>query len=58
MRNEGLIPGLAQWLKDLVLLWLQCRLAAVVLIRPLVWELPYAVSAVLERLKKKKKIVS
>ena len=23
----GLIPGLAQWIKDLVLLWLWCRLA-------------------------------
>ena len=23
--DEGLIPGLAQWVKDLVLLWLWCR---------------------------------
>ena len=28
----GLIPGLAQWVKDLVLLWLWCRPAATVLI--------------------------
>ena len=27
---------------DLALLWLWCRLAAAVLIRPLAWELPYA----------------
>ena len=27
--DAGLIPGLAQWVKDLALLWLWCRLAAV-----------------------------
>ena len=36
--DSGLIPGLAQWVKDPVLLWLWCRPAAVTLIRPLAWE--------------------
>ena len=45
--DEGLIPGLAQWVKDPVLLWLWCRLAAVAPIRPLAWEPPYAVGAAL-----------
>lgn len=51
--EAGSIPGLAQWVKDLVamtcgvgrrhsldpkLLWLWHRLAATALIRPLVWE--------------------
>ena len=31
----GSTPGLAQWVKDLVLLWLWCRPAAVALIQPL-----------------------
>ena len=33
---------------DLVLLWLQCRPVATALIRPLTWELPYAVGVVLK----------
>ena len=33
--DEGSIPGLTQWVKDLVLLWLWCRPAAVALIQPL-----------------------
>ena len=50
-----LIPGLAQWVKelwcrlqmqlDLALLWLWCRPAAEAPIRPLAWEPPYAASA-------------
>ena len=40
--EAGLIPGLAQWVGDLALLWLWCRLAAAALIQPLAWELPYA----------------
>ena len=48
----GLIPGLAQWVKDLVLLWLWCRLAAVAPIGPLFWEPPCATGVAL----KKKKI--
>ena len=50
----GSIPGLAQWVKDLVLLWLWCRLAATAVIRPLAWEPPYAVDAALKRQKNKK----
>ena len=51
----GSIPGIAQWVKDLVLLWLWCRPAAVAPIQPLAWELPYAVGAALKSQKKKKK---
>ena len=40
---------------DPALLWLWCRLAAVALIQPLAWELPYAVGVALRRPKKKKK---
>ena len=40
---------------DLVLLWLWQKLAAVALIRPLAWELPYAAGVVLIKRKKKKK---
>ena len=60
-----LIPGFAQWVKDLALpghihkggsvlalLWLWCRLAAVALIQPLAWEFPYAARAALRRRKK------
>ena len=52
-----LIPGLSQWVKDLVWLWLWlwCRLAATSLIWPLSWEPPYAAGAALKRPKKKKK---
>ena len=44
----GLIPGLAKWVKDLALPWLWCRPAATVPIRPLAWEPPCAVGAVLK----------
>ena len=47
--DVGSNPGLAHWVKDLVLLWLWHRLAAVALIQPLAWELPYAVGAALKR---------
>ena len=40
---------------DLALLWLWCTLAAVALVQPLAWELPYAVGAALKIKKKIKK---
>ena len=67
---SGLIPGLDQWVKDPVLLWLWCRLqtgsdpvllwlwcrlAAVAPIGPLAWKPPYAASVALKSKKKKKK---
>ena len=52
------IPGLTQWIKDLVLLWLWCRLAATALIGPLAQEPPYAMGVALKRLKKKKFLAS
>ena len=51
--DVGLIPGLAQWVKDLALLWLWRRPAAVALTGPLAWKSPYATSAALKRPKKK-----
>ena len=53
--DTGLIPVLAQWVKDPGLLWLWCRPTAVALIGPLAWEPPCAVSAALKDKKKKKK---
>ena len=41
-KDMGLIPGLVPWIKDLELLWAMCRPAAVAVIWPLAWELPYA----------------
>ena len=38
---------------DPTLLWLWCRPASVTLIRPLAWELPYAVCSALKQKKKK-----
>ena len=52
--GAGLIPGLTQWVKDAVLLWLWCRLAAAAPIRPLAWEPSFAMSAALKRQKRKK----
>ena len=40
--DVGWIPGLAQWVKDLALLWLWCRPAATALDGPLGWEPPKA----------------
>ena len=63
--DVSLIPGLAQWVKDLalpvscgvghrygsdlVMLWLWPRPAATAPIQPLPWEPPYAMSAALKR---------
>ena len=70
-KDAGLIPGLAQWVKDPavalscgvgrrfgsdpVLLWLWRRPAATAPIRPLAWEPPYALGAALEKAKRQKK---
>ena len=51
----GSIPGFAQWVKDLVLLWLWWRPAATALIRPLAWESPHAAGVALEKAKRQKK---
>ena len=50
-----LIPVLAQWVKDPVLLWLRCRPVATALIEPLAWELPHAEGAALEKAKRPNK---
>ena len=47
----GSIPGLTQWVKDLALLWLWCRLAAEAPIRPLALEPLYAMGVALKRQK-------
>ena len=63
--------ALAQWVKDLALpmscgvgcrcssdpslLWLWCRPVATAPVRPLAWEPPYAMGAVLEKAKRQKK---
>ena len=54
---SGPIPGLDQWVKDPVLLWLWCRPAAVAPIRPLAWEPPHAAGVALKRQTNKKKTV-
>ena len=46
--DVGSIPGLVQWIEDVVLLWLWCRPAAAALIQPPAWELPSAAGAALK----------
>ena len=50
----GSIPGLAQYVKDLALLWLWSRPAATAAIRPLAWQPPHAAEAALEKAKRQK----
>ena len=52
-KDVGLIPGLAQWVKDSVLLWPWYRQAAAAPIQPLAWELPHAMGMALKKKKKK-----
>jgi len=47
--NAGLIPGLTQGVKDLVLLWLWCSPATTASIQPLAWEPPYAIGVALKK---------
>ena len=50
---SGSIPGLAQRIKNPVLLWLWCRPVAMALIRPLAWEPPNATGVAQEMEKDK-----
>ena len=62
--DEGSIPDLAQWVKDQhcrelwsrsqTRLWLRCRLVAVALTQPLIWEPPYATGCSPKKTKDKK----
>ena len=47
--DAGLIPGLGQRVKDLVLLWLWPRPATLAPIQALAWERPYATRAALKK---------
>ena len=52
--DAGSIPGFAQGVEDLALLWLWCRPAAIAQIQPLAWELSDAADVALKKQKKKK----
>ena len=52
--GAGSIPGLAQWVQDLALLWLWCRPVATALMRPLAWEPPHAAGGALKDKKTEK----
>ena len=53
--DRGSIPGLTQWVKDPVFLWLWRRPAARAPMLPPAWEHPYAAGMALKRLKKERK---
>ena len=44
-----MIPGPAEWVKDLVLSWLWHRPAAAAPIQPLAWKLPYPAGAAVKK---------
>lgn len=46
--DGGLIPGLAQWIKDQRCCDLWCRPVATALIQPLAWKPPYAAGVALK----------
>ena len=50
---SGSILGLAQWVKDLAMLWLWCRPATTAQIQNLSWEPPYATGGALTKTKTK-----
>ena len=52
--DRGSIPDLAQWVKDLALLWLCCRPAAAAPIQLLAWEPPYSIRVALKKKTKQK----
>ena len=56
-QDEGSIPGLTRWVKDLawLWLWLWCRPAAAGPIPLLAWEPPYALDAVIQSKQENKK---
>ena len=55
-KAAGLIPGLAQWVKDSASLLLWCRQTATAPIQPLAWELPHAVGVALKSKNKNKNL--
>ena len=55
-KHASSIPGLAEWVKDLALLWLWCRLLATATIPPLAWELLYTSGAALKKQNRKQKM--
>ena len=55
--DEDSIPGLAQWVKELALLWLWHRLAAAALTGPLAWEHLYTTNVAIKKQTNKQKAI-